>query len=94
MALGAAAPSASRAEPAGPEQAKAGPSKERLPGHRNLFTGDCTFLFNDNFVKEPTAKYDPATLGKFIDVLADNGVDTYLYALTNQTDQRIGKWAE
>jgi hypothetical protein len=58
--------------------AEAPPARERLPGHRNLFNGDCTFLFTDSFVKDPTAKYDKATLHWFIDVLADSGVDTYL----------------
>ena len=52
--------------------------KERLTGHRNLFNGDCTFLFGDNFVADPKAKYDKKTLHWFIDMLADCGVDTYL----------------
>lgn len=51
---------------------------QRLPGHRNLFNGDCTFLFGDNFVADPKARYDKKTLHWFIDMLADSGVDTYL----------------
>src|SRR5581483_8330995 len=50
----------------------------RLPGHRNLFNGDCTFLFGNSFLEDPKAKYDAQTLHWFIDMLADCGVDTYL----------------
>jgi hypothetical protein len=46
--------------------------------HRNLFNGDCTFLFGDVFVKDPKAKYEKETLHRFIDLLAMSGVDTYL----------------
>jgi len=51
---------------------------ERLPGHRNLFNGDCNFLFGDAFMADPTAKYDPRTFAWFIDMLADCGIDTYV----------------
>lgn len=50
----------------------------RLPGHRNLFNGDCTFLFGDSFTSDPQARYDKQDLHRFIDLLADSGVDTYL----------------
>src|SRR6185295_35894 len=50
----------------------------RLPSHRLMFNGDCTFLFGDIFVDDPKAKYEAKTLHRFIDLLADNGVDTYL----------------
>lgn len=50
----------------------------RLRGHRNLFNGDCTFLFGENVVADPKGKYDKKTLHWFIDMLADCGVDTYL----------------
>jgi hypothetical protein len=50
----------------------------RLPGHRNLFNGDCTFLFGDGFMADPKGRYTKKTLHWFIDLLADNGVDTYL----------------
>src|SRR5262245_27006960 len=56
----------------------------RLPGHRNLFNGDCTFLFGERFVEDPKAKYDVRTLHWFIDMLADCGVDTYLCNLNAQ----------
>lgn len=51
---------------------------ERLPGHRVLFNGDCTFLFGDTFVADPNGKYDKKNLHWFIDIMADSGVDTYL----------------
>lgn len=57
---------------------------DRLPGHRVLYNGDCTFLFGDNFVADPNAKYDPATLHRYIDLLADSGVDTYLVNAVSQ----------
>jgi hypothetical protein len=50
----------------------------RLPGHRNLFNGDCTFLFGNSFLEDPKAKYNAQTLHWFINMLADCGVDTYL----------------
>jgi hypothetical protein len=50
----------------------------RVPGHRNLFNGDCTFLFGDGFMTDPKGRYQKKTLHWFIDMLADNGVDTYL----------------
>jgi hypothetical protein len=52
--------------------------KARLAGHRNLFNGDCTFLFGDNFVADPKGKFDKRTLHEFIDRLAECGVDTYV----------------
>jgi hypothetical protein len=52
--------------------------KERLPGHRNLFNGDCTFLFGDEFVADRKAKYEKGNLYWFIDLLAGCGVDTYV----------------
>lgn len=61
-----------------PLHAEPSPTAERLPGHRNLFNGDCTFLFGDNFVPDTGAPYDAKTLHWFIDVVADHGVDTYL----------------
>jgi hypothetical protein len=46
--------------------------------HHLLFNGDCTFLFGDQLVKDLTEKYDKSILHRFIDLLADSGVDTYL----------------
>lgn len=50
----------------------------RLPGHRNLFNGDCNFLLGEAFVTGPDEKYPAERLTWFIDMLADCGVDTYL----------------
>jgi hypothetical protein len=66
--LFALAPTGRAADPARPWHAQ----------HRVLFNGDCTFLFYDAFANDPKAKYDKQTLHRFIDKLADSGVDTYL----------------
>jgi hypothetical protein len=58
--------------------AETAPKHERLPGHRNLFNGDCTFLFGDEFVADLKGKYERENLHWFIDLLADCGVDTYV----------------
>src|SRR6516225_532490 len=60
----------------GGSRASAAVKTERLHGHRNLFNGDCTFLFGDDFVADPKGKYDKAHLHWFIDLLADCGIDT------------------
>ncbi len=60
------------------------PASPRLPGHHNLFNGDCTFLFGERFVEDPKARYDARTLHWFIDLIADCGVDTYLCNLNAQ----------
>jgi len=57
------------------EQPTAAP---RLPKHRNLYNGDCTFLFGDNMVQDVSAPFEKENLHKFIDLLADSGIDTYL----------------
>jgi hypothetical protein len=62
----------------GASRASAAVKTERLHGHRNLFNGDCTFLFGDDFVADPKVKYDKANLHWFIDLLADCGIDTYV----------------
>jgi hypothetical protein len=50
----------------------------RIAGHRNLFNGDCTFLFGDEFVPDIKGKYGKENLHWFIDLLADCGIDTYV----------------
>lgn len=55
-----------------------GDAKVRLPGHRNLYNGDCTFLFGDVFVADPDGKMEIESIRRYIDLLADNDVDTYL----------------
>jgi hypothetical protein len=53
--------------------------QEELSRHRVLYNGDCDFLFGDEFyVGSPDAKFTKEPLHRFIDLLADSGVDTYL----------------
>jgi hypothetical protein len=54
------------------------PTKPWHEGHRVMFNGDCTFLFGEAFANDPKARYEKQTLHRFIDKLADSGVDTYL----------------
>jgi hypothetical protein len=49
-----------------------------LAKNRVLFNGDCTFLFGDAFVTDLKGHYTKETPRRFIDLLADSGVDTYL----------------
>lgn len=50
-----------------------------LAKHRVLYNGDCDFLFADDFyIGRPDAKFTKEPLHRFIDLLADSGVDTYL----------------
>lgn len=54
-------------------------ARQELSRHRVLYNGDCDFLFGDEFyIGSPDAKFTKDPLHKFIDLLADNGVDTYL----------------
>jgi len=50
----------------------------KLTGHCNLYNGDCTFLFGKGYQVEADAPYTAEVFHRFIDLLADNGVDTYL----------------
>ncbi|HVF10810.1 MAG TPA: hypothetical protein VNA16_08405 [Abditibacteriaceae bacterium] len=50
----------------------------KLTDHRNLYNGDCTFLFGKGYQVEEGAPYTAEVFHRFIDLLADNGVDTYL----------------
>src|SRR5262245_25278622 len=61
-----------------PAARAADPAKPWATKHRVLFNGDCTFLFYDAFANKPDEKYEKQTLHRFIDRLADCGVDTYL----------------
>lgn len=54
------------------------PRGGRLPNHRTLYNGDCTYLFTDTYVKTPGEKFDKKIIHDYIQRLADNGVDTYL----------------
>jgi hypothetical protein len=54
-------------------------ARDELSRHRMLYNGDCDFLFGDEFyVGSPDAKFTKEPLHRFIDLLADSGVDTYL----------------
>ncbi len=46
--------------------------------HRNLYNGDCTFLFGEGYLLDPNAPFSIEILERFIDRLAQSGVDTYL----------------
>lgn len=47
--------------------------------HRNLFNGDCTFLFRANrWYPDETRRFHAGVLHDFIETLAQSGVDTYL----------------
>ena len=50
-----------------------------LDKHRNLFTGDsCTFFYNPEIYQPEGGRYTAKAVHRYIDVLADNGVDTFL----------------
>src|SRR5687768_5652704 len=52
-----------------------------LSRHRNLFNGDSTFLFGGGYLglmDDPKGPFTAQVMHRFIDLLADNGVDTYL----------------
>src|SRR5687768_3631976 len=50
----------------------------KLHQNRNLYNGDCTFLFGKGYQVEEGAPYTAEVFHRFIDLIADNGVDTYL----------------
>ncbi|MEJ7608163.1 MAG: hypothetical protein WKF37_18335 [Bryobacteraceae bacterium] len=50
-----------------------------LAGHRNLFTGDsCTYFYNPEIFHPEGLPYTAKAVHRYIDLLADNGVDTFL----------------
>jgi len=51
--------------------------KTDLSAHRNLYNGDCTFLFGKGYLLDE-GRYSAAVLHNFVDTLADSGVDTLL----------------
>ncbi len=62
------------------EPAKAGPASRGLAAHRNLYNGDCNFLFYNPEMWQPEGgPYTARALHRCIDVLAKNGVDTVLF---------------
>ncbi|MEJ7609094.1 MAG: hypothetical protein WKF37_23185 [Bryobacteraceae bacterium] len=55
-----------------------GAAKE-LASHRNLFTGDsCTYFYNPEIFHPEGLPYTAKAVHRYIDLLADNGVDTFL----------------
>ena len=50
-----------------------------LSAHRNLFNGDCNFLFYNPELWQPEGgAYSARAVHRFIDLLANSGVDTLL----------------
>ncbi|MFO0916916.1 MAG: hypothetical protein U0872_01195 [Planctomycetaceae bacterium] len=65
-------------EPA-PDRRKNDAALRELRRHRVLYNGDCDFLIADDFyIGAPDAKFTKEPIHRFIDLLADSGVDTYL----------------
>ena len=66
-----------RPTPAAAESAPAGPS--RLRPHRNLFNGDCNFLFYNPELWQPEGgAYSAGVIHRYLGAIADSGVDTLL----------------
>ena len=66
-----------RPTPAAAESAPAGPS--RLRPHRNLFNGDCNFLFYNPELWQPEGgAYSARVIHRYLGAIADSGVDTLL----------------
>src|ERR1043166_3497618 len=56
--------------------------KTMLTRHRNLFNGDCNVFFYNYKANKPDAKdelrFHAKAIHRYVDLLADNGVDTFL----------------
>ncbi len=53
--------------------------RRELQRHRVLYNGDCDFLFADDFyIGSPDAKITVEPIHRFINLLAESGVDTYV----------------
>lgn len=51
----------------------------RLTSHRNLFNGDCNCMFYNPGMWQPEGgPYSARAIHRFVDTLADNGVDTFI----------------
>ena len=54
-------------------------SRRQLGKHRNLFNGDsCTYFCNPEMWQPEGGAYSARAIHRFVDRLADNGVDTFL----------------
>ncbi len=53
--------------------------KQMLARHRNLFNGDsCTYFYNPELWQPEGGPYSAKAIHRFVDTLADNGIDTFL----------------
>ena len=86
LALSWRIPAAAGAIEEAPRPAGPGP-RARLRSHRNLFNGDCNFLFyNPEFWQPPGTPYRAETIHRYIRFMAANGVDTLL---VNPNTQKV-----
>ncbi len=77
--LVAGADEASRAMPAGAPAARPAAANSVTARHRNLFNGDsCVFFYNPEKWQPEGGPYSAKAIHRYVDVLADNGVDTFL----------------
>lgn len=61
-------------------------SLKQLGKHRNLFNGDsCTYFYNPEMWQPEGGPYSARAIHRFVDRLADNGVDTFLINPNAQT---------
>ena len=57
----------------------ASPGRGNMKSHRNLFNGDCNFLFYNPELWQPEGgPYSARAIHRFVDLLATSGVDTLL----------------
>src|SRR6476620_8721554 len=62
-----------------PAAVRAGKQPAHLAKHRNLFTGDsCVYFYNPELYHPEGLPYTAKAIHRYVDLLADNGVDTFL----------------
>ncbi len=55
------------------------PSRKALAKHRNLFNGDsCTYFYNPELWQPEGGPYSAKAIHRYVDLLADSGIDTFL----------------
>jgi len=65
---------------------KSAASSKQLGKHRNLFNGDsCTYFYNPEMWQPEGGAYSAKAIHRFVDRLADSGVDTFLINPNAQT---------
>ncbi len=63
----------------GPAIANRKPSRQALAKHRNLFNGDsCTYFYNPELWQPEGGAYSATAIHRYVDLLADSGIDTFL----------------